>query len=93
MESDLNKKIELSTNENLIIIKSFVDHYLINFDIKCDINERNLLIMKIFDIVIKRYLASENSKFEKDKENAISIIVKSYLIEKFFKSNYLDLPK
>ena len=69
MEEALNKEIENTTDENLIMIRSLVDHYIILFKQNFDLDERNHIIMDSFKLIQKKYLASPNSKFEANKKS------------------------
>lgn len=82
MDSELNKKIEKTIDENLLIIKSLVDHFIILFNQKYDIDERNLVIMACYELVQKKFLGSPNSKFEAERKALIGQLVKSYFIKK-----------
>jgi len=85
MEEELNKEIETTTDENLIMIRLLVDKNIILFKQTFDIDERNHLIMDSFKLIQKKYLASPNAKFEAKKKHMMSTIIKSYIAQKIYK--------
>jgi hypothetical protein len=85
MESGLNEKIETTTDEYILIIKSIVDNYIVSFKQNYDIDERNQMIMKVYDILVKKTLPSANAKFFANKNAYISTLVKSCMIRQKLK--------
>jgi len=86
MENSLNEFIETSTDENLLIIKSYVDEYIVYFKANYNLEQRNQLIMEVFKLAQKKYLASPNAKFESNKRGVLGILTKSYINQKLFKT-------
>ena len=85
MEEELNKEIETTTDENLIMIRLLVDDCIILYKQNFDIDERNHLIMDSFKLIQKKYLASPNAKFEANKKSMMSTIIKSYIVQRIYK--------
>lgn len=67
------------------MVRLLVDHYIVLFDMDCNLETRNEIILDVFRLIEKKYLVSPNAKFENDKKTVISIVVKSYLIRKINK--------
>lgn len=89
MEDNLTKQIDSSTDENLITTRIAVDNALILCKLSVTIEQRSEMVMTVFRLIQKKYLASPNSKFEANKENIIGTIAKSYITSvKLGKSNF-----
>lgn len=85
MENSLNEYIETNTDENLLIIKSYVDEYIVYFKAKYNLEQRNQLIMEVLKIAEKKYIASPNAKFESNRRSILGTLTKSYITQKLFK--------
>lgn len=85
MTSEVNDFLENTNTEELQILKSVVDYYIVKFDQKYDFEERNELIMNIYRLLEKKVLANPNAKFDSDKVSYIGIIAKSYITVKIAK--------
>jgi len=86
MESETNNLIDNTKDEDLIIIKSVVDYNIVNFGLNYSLEQRNQIILKIYDMVRKKYIATNNSKYYSDKDTTISVLVKSFILKKIKKS-------
>lgn len=89
-ENDYNAIIEKSDDENIILIKELVDYYIHKFgeySIKYyDLNKRNNVIIKSYELIRKKYLCGPNARWEVNKKSMVRQIVKSYLITELVKS-------
>jgi hypothetical protein len=75
----MESKIDESKDENIIITRNCVDHYLIKYGLKFSQIERDDIIILVFKIIQKQYIAPEHSRFEANKQAIICTVVKSYL--------------
>ena len=86
MENSLTKQIDESTDENLILVRQLVDKAIFEYSSLYFVtyveDERNDLIMKIFSLLEKKYLASPNSRWERHKNEITSIIISSFISKK-----------
>jgi hypothetical protein len=83
MESETNKLIDNTIDEDLIIVKSVVDFHITYFELNYTLELRNQTILDIFDMVRKKYIATNNSKYYSDKRTTINLLVKSFILKKF----------
>lgn len=87
---DYTEFIEQNTDLNFILVKSLVDDFLYRwgeeYSIFYEINQRNHLIIKTYNLVKKKYLCSPNTRWETNKSDMVSIIIKSFLVQEFAKS-------
>lgn len=83
MESETNKLIDNTIDEDLIIVKSVVDFHITHFELNYTLELRNQTILDIFDMVRKKYIATNNSKYYSDKRTTINLLVKSFILKKF----------
>lgn len=90
MDSELTKSINDNTNEYFIMVRTLVDHYIVELSLNYNYTERNEIILEVFKRLEKNYLANPNAKFETNKKDVIDVLVKSY-IAKFIKNNKKDL--
>lgn len=81
MECETNNLIDNTSDEDLIIIKSVVDYYIMYFELNYTLEFRNKTILHIFDLVRKKYIATNNSKYYSDKHTTISVLVKSFILK------------
>lgn len=79
MESGLTKEIDSSTDENLIITRNSVDKYIVKFKMTCSQDERNDMVIKVFALIQKKYIAPNEAHFETKKKVLINTITKSYV--------------
>lgn len=79
MDSELTKSINENKDEHFIMVKNYVDHYLVDLSLGYGYTERNEIILEVFRRLEKNYLANPNAKFEKNKKDVIDVIVKSYI--------------
>jgi hypothetical protein len=84
MESELTKSIDNNTNEYFVMVRGYVDRYLVDLSLGYGYEERNEIIIDVFKRLEKNYLANPNAKFEKNKKDVIDVLVKSYL------ANYIN---
>ena len=82
MESETSKLISQTTDEDLIIIKSVVDYYIVHFDLNYSLESRSQTILDIFELVRKKYISTQSSKYYSNKQTTIDVLVKSYLLQK-----------
>jgi len=80
MEDSLTKQIDSSTDENLITTRIAVDNAIVLCKLTVTIEERSEMVMKVFKLIQKKYLASPNSKFETNKASIIGTVAKSYVV-------------
>jgi len=66
MDNDYSEYIEKNEDENFILVKTLVDHYLHSFgqeyNLFYEVNQRNHLIIKSYNTIRKKYLCSPNSR-------------------------------
>jgi hypothetical protein len=90
MESELTKSIDNNTNEYFVMVRTLVDHYIVELSLNYGYTERNQIILEVFKRLEKNYLANPNTKFETNRKEVIDVLVKSY-IAKFIKNIQKDL--
>lgn len=85
MDSELTKTIESNEDEHFILVRWFIDQYIMSFNMDCTLELRNEMVVEVFKLIQKKYLASPNAKFKNNKRAAIATVVKSYLTRKISK--------
>jgi hypothetical protein len=82
----ITKIINESTNPNMILLRIEVDNAIYEYSeiygVSYTMDERNQLILDIFKILEKKYLASPNKRWEKDKKFVTSTIIQSFITKK-----------
>lgn len=84
---ELNNQIEQSTDENIILIKNSVDRLITKYKLGYDVDERNRTIIAIYEVIVKKFLTSENSKFTKFKQYEIGVITQAFVTQKWIKDH------
>ena len=75
----MESTVDESEDKNLLLVRDFVDKYIIIFILTFTKEEREEHIYKVYNLILKKYIAPENTNFEPNKKTIISTIVKSYL--------------
>ncbi len=87
---DYTEFIETNEDKDFILVRSIVDDCLYRwgeeYDIFYEINHRNHLIIKTYNLIRKKYLCGPNTRWDEDKVSMISVIVKGFLIQEIAKS-------
>lgn len=79
MDSELTKSINDNQDEHFVMVRNYVDRYLVDLSLGYGYEERNEIIINVFKRLEKNYLANPNAKFEKHKKDVIDVLVKSYI--------------
>jgi len=75
-------KVDDSKDENVIIIRDYVDKYLTDYNIETTMDKRNEIIQNISNLIKKKFVGPENKIFKLNKSSIIDTVVNSYMFQK-----------